>query len=54
VPAERAIRDVFALLARHCDPGEIADVIAQMPTELKALWPEAARTFRSRSEKASD
>lgn len=54
VPAERAIRDVFALLARHCDPGEIADVIAQLPAELKALWPEGARTFRSRMEKAAD
>lgn len=49
VPAEPAIRNVFALLARHCDPGEIADVIAQLPADLKALWPESARTFRDRS-----
>ncbi|HKZ96602.1 MAG TPA: DUF2267 domain-containing protein [Hyphomicrobiaceae bacterium] len=49
VPAERAVRDVFALLAHHCDPGEIADVIAQLPTEIKELWPEAARTFRQRT-----
>lgn len=54
VPAERAIRDVFALLARHCDPGEIADVIAQLPKELKALWPETARSFRSRAERGTD
>jgi uncharacterized protein (DUF2267 family) len=47
--AERAIRDVFALLAHHCDPGEIADVIGQMPAELKELWPETARTFRQRT-----
>lgn len=49
VPTERAIRDVLALLAHHCDPGEIADVIAQLPAELKELWPEGARTFRERT-----
>ncbi len=49
VPAEPAIRDVFALLAHHCDPGEIADVIDQLPDELKELWPEHARTFRERT-----
>lgn len=49
VPAEPAIRNVFAILAHHCDPGEIADVIAQLPVDLKALWPESARTFRERS-----
>jgi uncharacterized protein (DUF2267 family) len=40
---------VFALLAHHCDPGEIADVIAQLPEELKELWPQTARSFRQRS-----
>lgn len=49
IPAERAIRDVFAILAHHCDPGEISDVIAQLPGELKALWPEAAQTYRQRT-----
>ena len=48
VPAERAIRDVFALLAHHCDPGEISDVIGQLPNELKELWPKSAQTFRAR------
>jgi uncharacterized protein (DUF2267 family) len=48
VPAERAIRDVFAILAHHCDPGEISDVISQLPGELKGLWPEGARTYRQR------
>lgn len=48
VPAERAVRDVFALLAHRCDPGEISDVIAQLPTELKALWPKNAQTFKAR------
>jgi uncharacterized protein (DUF2267 family) len=49
VPAERMIRDVFAVLAHHCDPGEISDVIDQMPKELKELWPETAQTFRVRA-----
>jgi uncharacterized protein (DUF2267 family) len=47
-PPERAVRDVFALLAHHCDPGEIANVIAQLPGELKELWPEGARSFKER------
>lgn len=49
VPSERAIRDVFALLAHHCDPGEISDVIGQLPGELKELWPKSAQTFRERT-----
>ncbi len=49
VDAEAAVRDVFVLLAHHCDPGEISDVIAQLPDELKMLWPETACTFRSRT-----
>lgn len=43
IDAERAVRDVLSLIAHHCDPGEIADVIAQLPGELKELWPETAR-----------
>jgi uncharacterized protein (DUF2267 family) len=43
IDSERAVRDVFALVAHHCDPGEVADVIAQLPDELKQLWPETAR-----------
>ncbi len=49
VPAERAVKDVFALLAHHCDPGEVSDVISQMPSDLKGLWPETARTYRERT-----
>ena len=30
-PVEWAVSTVFALIARHCDPGEIADVINQLP-----------------------
>jgi uncharacterized protein (DUF2267 family) len=43
-PVEWAVRTVFALIAHHCDPGEIADVIDQLPAE--TLWPETARSFR--------
>jgi uncharacterized protein (DUF2267 family) len=49
VAAEPAVRDVFALIAHHCDPGEIADVIDQLPAEIKELWPETARSFRQRA-----
>lgn len=49
VHTERAIRDVFAILAHHCDPGEISDVIGQMPEELKGLWTPSAQTYRART-----
>jgi uncharacterized protein (DUF2267 family) len=49
IRGDRAIRDVFALLFHYCDPGEISDVIAQLPPELKDLWPKNARTFRQRT-----
>jgi uncharacterized protein (DUF2267 family) len=42
-PVEWAVTTVFALLARHCDPGEIAQVVGQLPDELKSLWPGTAR-----------
>jgi uncharacterized protein (DUF2267 family) len=49
MPPEPLVRTVFSILAHHCDPGEIADVINQLPSELKELWPETARTFRERT-----
>ncbi len=49
IAPEPAVRDVFALLAHHCDPGEIADVIEQLPADLKELWPQSARTFKART-----
>ena len=48
LPVERAVRDVFALLAHHCDPGEISQVIDQRPAGLKGLWPTHAVTYRAR------
>ena len=49
IAPEPAVRDVFSLLAHHGDPGEIADVIDQLPGEIKELWPESARTFKRRT-----
>ena len=48
IPPEAAVRDVLMLLSHHCDPGEIGDVISQLPTELQELWPATARTFKQR------
>lgn len=48
IQAEQAARDVFALVAHHCDPGEISQVIDQLPADIKRLWPEHARTYRQR------
>jgi uncharacterized protein (DUF2267 family) len=48
LPPEPIVGQVFSLLAHHCDPGEIADVIGQLPADIKELWPESARTFRER------
>jgi len=39
VAPDAAVRAVFATLAHRCDAGEIADVIDQLPAELKELWP---------------
>lgn len=49
LPPDPMARSVFAILAHHLDPGEIADVIGQMPDSLKELWPLTARTFRERT-----
>lgn len=46
---ERAVQDVFALVAHHCDMGEISQVIDQLPAELKTLWPQRAQTYRRRA-----
>ena len=50
VPTELRVccRERIALLAHHCDPGEIADVIEQLPQALRD-WPQNALTFRKRT-----
>ncbi|HWB44098.1 MAG TPA: DUF2267 domain-containing protein [Hyphomicrobiaceae bacterium] len=42
ISPETAVRAVFATLASRCDPGEIADVIDQLPSDIKALWPKGS------------
>jgi len=49
LPPERMVETVFAILSHHIDPGEISDVIGQLPDSLKALWPLTARTFKERA-----
>lgn len=48
IPPDPVVRAVFAILSHHLDPGEVSDVIAQLPDELKELWPLTARTYRER------
>jgi uncharacterized protein (DUF2267 family) len=43
IPPDGAVRAVFATLACRCDPGEIADVIDQLPSDLKAFWPRSGQ-----------
>ncbi len=42
---EATARAVFALLWRRLDFNEIAKVVAELPTPLRALWPEAAQSL---------
>ncbi|MBN9118655.1 MAG: DUF2267 domain-containing protein, partial [Planctomycetes bacterium] len=35
---EAVARAVFAVVKRHVSAGEVADVIAAMPADVRALW----------------
>lgn len=48
LPTDRVTRVVFSILAHHIEPGEISDVIGQLPGDIKELWPVSARTFKER------
>ena len=39
MPTDDAARAVFEVLAYHIDAGEIRHVIAELPEEIRALWP---------------
>lgn len=45
---ETVVRVVFMILAHHLDPGEISDIIGQLPDSQKELWPLPARTHKER------
>lgn len=40
---DEVVSAVFDVLARHVSSGEIDDVIAQLPRDIRALWPAQAR-----------
>jgi uncharacterized protein (DUF2267 family) len=50
-PVDWAVSAVFDLMTHHCDPGEIDDVIGQLPDDLKDLWPTLARDHQQYSKK---
>jgi uncharacterized protein (DUF2267 family) len=39
INAEQATRAVFHVLQHYVDPGEIEEVMGELPTDLKGLWP---------------
>lgn len=41
IEAEPAVRAVFGVLSRHVTKGEIEDVKACLPTQIRELWPDS-------------
>lgn len=48
-PPEPMVKTVFAILTHHIEPGEISDIIGQLPDSLKELWPLNARMHKERT-----
>ena len=42
IDPEEAVRAVFQVLENHITPGEIHDVIQNLPEKIRALWPNYA------------
>lgn len=40
---EQIVSAVFDVLSRHVSRGEIADVVGQLPRNIRSLWPDEAR-----------
>ena len=43
IGADDAARAVFRALGRHCDRGEIREIITALPSDIRALWPDHER-----------
>jgi uncharacterized protein (DUF2267 family) len=44
IDPEDAARAVFQALERHVSPGEISDVIQELPQDIRTLWPRQQQT----------
>jgi uncharacterized protein (DUF2267 family) len=43
INAGDATRAVFGVIGRHCDPGEVRDVVTNLPAAIRNLWPNHER-----------